>query len=248
MTLCPSISHLPLIHQRILCPPTFLLSLFFLLLILLSFRLCLTQGRAWFHINRTLVTALSAKSCLFSPSCHLIYLICISKSWFPHLKSLSYPLVCSSITSLSFVLLFLSSAMYFSLCSPQLSVSPFPFSCPPPFLSISCLLSCWCLIILAMSWTHKLSLLCSFLHPFLPSFPFSWVRLMGILAGGQAASRAEEDGSSFLTPLSLSLLGRTFQLPPVQWFFCMSRRFLHCSVCCHCAVSLHLPCCQQLAP
>lgn len=41
---------------------------------------------------------------------------------------------------------------------------------------------------------------------------------MGVLAGGQATSRAEEDGSSFLTPLSLFLLGSTFQLSPVQWF------------------------------
>lgn len=37
--------------------------------------LCLTQGRARFHINRTLVTAFSAKSCLFAPCCNLIYSI-----------------------------------------------------------------------------------------------------------------------------------------------------------------------------
>lgn len=97
MTLCPPVSWLLLVHPT---PSTATLLLFLSfphLHLLLSehlFRSSLPGCRVPLHINRTLVTAFSASSCLLSPShCSISTIMCLHTPTFLTVASSSHPVL-----------------------------------------------------------------------------------------------------------------------------------------------------------
>lgn len=244
MTLCPSASRLPLLpHIYSLIPslPLRFSSLSLLLSVGLSFRSSLPPG-CWdsLHINRTLVTAFSASSCLLSPSrCS------ISSIMYLHTALLFHP----SLSPFFFLTTFLFSALSFlssapsvltihSICHPSPAVFPHPFSVmslpSPPVL--------WIVWAAPPYLAVSLSLSSLSISP----------RAIDGGAGCWPRSRREA-GSLFARspdfPLSFPYLSpclKTCCSYP-RFFLSMSSPFRQRSLGCHSAVCPYFPCCQPFA-
>jgi len=271
MTLCPSASRLLLIHPSILCAATFLLSFSLPHLpstVCPSVSLSLDAGFHYTSIGLWLLpppqapvssppTAaqsprldISKPSIPFSPSCFLH----LSSSFSHHLPLFCFVLLvlCTSILTIFTVTQPVPPS--FSILPPSAPSLRFPLSCFPLFLS--CSLTGWSFISVAMSPPHHLPLLYSSGCLSSNIFLFSLSIFLSAIDGGVGCwpntSGGWREGSLFAIfsdcPLSFFfLLVCTSQDLLFLAFLDASCPFLHHSVCCHSAVCLYFPCCQQLA-
>lgn len=245
MTLCPSASRLPLVHPLTLLPlhhshilPLPLLFSSLSPSIWLSFRLSLPGCRVSLHINRTLVTAFSASSCLLSPSrCSISSIMSLHPhtplhhSFFlPPVPSIRLCLPFSHHLPLfRFVLPVLCPVClnYLQYLSPKPSLLPFPFFLHghPPFLS-PCPVSHPSSPVLWI--VEAASSSCSSLPHHIPPLYSSVPLLSPAIHSSLSISLSAIDGGAGCWPKTRRGLKRGLPVCPFLW---LSLLFLFLSVC-----------------